>query len=170
MAMNTLTSVLDRPRLLGVLLAAVSAAMLVGAFYFQHVEGLRPCPLCIAQRWAHAASLALGLIVAVGARGNATTWLTAALGLAFIAGAGIAGYHVAVEQHWIENPFCGANDLVGETVEELKALLWEQEIVRCDEVHWSLLGISMAGYNLIISLAMGILTLIAVRRALKVSS
>ncbi|MGY8996654.1 MAG: disulfide bond formation protein B, partial [Alphaproteobacteria bacterium] len=75
MADQTLARLLSRPRLLGALLALASAAMLGGAFYFQHVEGLQPCPLCVAQRWAHAASLGLGLIVFAFARDCLAPWL-----------------------------------------------------------------------------------------------
>lgn len=158
MAEQPLARQLSRPRLLGALLALASAAMLGGAFYFQHVEGLQPCPLCIAQRWAHAASLGLGLIAWAFARDSLAPWLLGAVGLAFVAGAGIAGYHVGVEQHWIESSFCGSSDLLADTVEELKALLWETDIARCDEIPWSLAGISMAGYNLVIS---GVLAVVA---------
>lgn len=168
MADSSITRLLSRPRLLGGLLALASAAMLAGAFYFQHVEGLQPCPLCIAQRWAHAASLALGLIAFAFARDSLVPWLLGAVGLAFVAGAGIAGYHVGVEQHWIESSFCGSSDLLADTVEELKALLWETEIVRCDEIPWSLAGISMAGYNLIISIVLAVVAFMGAHRARKV--
>ena len=141
--------------------------MLGGAFYFQHVEGLQPCPLCVAQRWAHGASLVLGLMAFAAGRGRLAVWLLAATGLAFLAGAGIAGYHVGVEQHWIDSAFCGSPDLLADTVEELKALLWETEVVRCDEIPWSLLGISMAGYNFIISLALAVLALVGAGKAWK---
>ncbi|MBC6438814.1 MAG: disulfide bond formation protein B [Rhodospirillales bacterium] len=141
----------DGPRALGGLLALASGLMLAGAFYFQYVEGLQPCPLCISQRWAHAACLVVGLATAFAGRGSVAPPLLALLTLCFVASMGIAGYHVAVEQGWIESSFCGAGDVVGQTVEELKAALWETAILRCDEVPWSLAGISMAGYNMMIS-------------------
>ncbi|MEM7119739.1 MAG: disulfide bond formation protein B [Pseudomonadota bacterium] len=158
------TSVLDRPRLIGLLLALASAAMLGGAFYFQHVEGLAPCPLCIAQRWAHAVVLVIGLILALGVGGKrlGRPWL-AALTLALLGSAGIAAYHVGVELHWIESAFCGVSDGAN-TIEDLKAQLWETDVVRCDEVPWSLFGISMAGYNLLISLVLAAVALFATVR------
>ena len=157
---------LSRPRLLGAALAAASAAMLAAAFYFQHVEGLAPCPLCVAQRWAHGASLALGLVAAVAARGRLAPWLLASLGLAFVAGAGVAGYHVGVERHWIASPFCPAA-VSGETVEELRALLWETDAARCDEIPWSLAGVSMAGYNLTVSGALAAVAFLGLRGTVK---
>ena len=152
-------------RRIGLLLACASAAMLGGAFWFQYVEGLAPCPLCLAQRWAHAASLALGLLTALVATRATAPLLLGLAGLAFLAGAGIAGYHVGVEQHWFESAFCGAGDAVAATVEDLKALLWETEVARCDEIAWSLLGISMAGWNLIVSVILALVAFVAARRA-----
>lgn len=152
-------------RRVALLLALASAAMLAGAFWFQYVEGLQPCPLCMAQRWAHAASLGIGLIAGLVAGPRSAPLLLALLGLAFLTGAGIAGYHVGVEQHWFESAFCGSGDVVATTVEDLKALLWETEVARCDEIAWSLLGISMAGYNLIVSVLLALVAFGAARRA-----
>ena len=75
-------------------------------------------------------------------------------GLAMIAGAGIAGFHVGVEQHWWAGTSeCGAQSGAPQTVEALKQQLLATAVTRCDEIAWSLFGISMAGYNLILSLA-----------------
>ena len=163
--MTTTPATPDRSRRIGLLLACASAAMLGGAFWFQYVEGLAPCPLCLAQRWAHAASLGLGLLTAVIATRTTAPILLGLAGLAFLAGAGIAGYHVGVEQHWFESAFCGTGDVVARTVEDLKALLWETEVARCDEIPWSLAGISMAGYNAIVSAVLAAVALVAARRA-----
>jgi disulfide bond formation protein DsbB len=159
-----LAAFLARPRLVGLVLAAASAAMLVAAFYFQYVEDLQPCPLCIAQRWAHAASLAIGLMLALGIGGPRwwRPWL-AVLMLAFLAGAGIAAYHVGVEQQVIDSAFCGTSG-GADTIEDLKAELMETDVARCDEIPWSLFGISMAGYNVIVSLLLAALALWALVR------
>lgn len=163
--MTAIASTLGNPRRVGLLLACASAAMLGGAFWFQFVEGLEPCPLCMAQRWAHAASLGLGLLTALIATRGTAPVLLGLLGLAFLSGAGIAGYHVGVEQHWFESAFCGSGDVVAQTVEDLKAMLWETEVARCDEIAWSLAGISMAGYNLIVSAVLAVVAFVAARRA-----
>ena len=161
---GTLALLVDRPRQVGLVLSAASAAMLLGAFYFQEIEGLQPCPLCIAQRWAHAVSLAIGLLLAlgIGGRGFARPWL-AALTLAFLAGAGIAAYHVGVEQQLFDSAFCGVS-AGADSIEALKAELLATEVARCDEIPWSLAGISMAGYNLLISLALAAMALWALVR------
>jgi disulfide bond formation protein DsbB len=161
---GAVAQLLERPRLVGLALAAVSALMLLGAFYFQYVEDLQPCPLCIAQRWAHAAVLAIGLLLAAGIGGRrfARPWL-AALCLAALASAGIAAYHVGVEQQLIDSAFCGVSE-GADTIEALKAELMGTEVARCDEIPWSLAGISMAGYNTLISLAMAAVALAALVR------
>jgi disulfide bond formation protein DsbB len=73
-------------------------------------------------------------------------------------GAGIAGFHVGVEQQWWAGTAeCGGLTGQAKTVEELKAQLFATPVTRCDAVAWSLFGISMAGWNLIVSAAGGVL-------------
>jgi len=152
-------------RPLALALAAASGALLLGALYFQYFEGLAPCPLCLYQRYAHVASLALALGAAV-APVRVGRILLAATGLAFIAGAGIAGFHVGVEQHW----WSGLEGCTGEvpsglSLDELKAQLLETPPARCDEVPWSLFGFSMAAWNGLISAVLAMVALIVARRA-----
>lgn len=150
------------------LIAGSSLALLAGAFAFQHLGGLAPCVLCIWQRWPHAVAAALavvaGLLTLAGRRGPAPTWLMIAAGGVLLAGAGIAGFHVGVEQHWWEGTAeCGTTGTAA-SVAELKARLLETPVARCDEVAWSLLGISMAGWNLLLSLGLGGLSFLVAQR------
>ncbi|MBM3555597.1 MAG: disulfide bond formation protein B [Alphaproteobacteria bacterium] len=129
------------------LAAAAAAALLASAFAFQHLGGLIPCPLCIWQRWPYAAVVVLGAIGWL-APGIARLAL-AACALAFAIDAGIAFYHVGVEQHW----WAGTAECTAQTakpassIEEMRARILAAPIVRCDDIPWSLLGISMAGWN-----------------------
>ncbi len=139
-----------------VLLAGLG--VLVGALGAEHIGGIQPCALCLYQRMPYYAVIAIGLIGLVLARQN---WARPAqLGLsalAFLAGAGIAGFHVGVEQHWWAGlASCGGGDQINtaQTVEELRKALTAAPVVRCDEIPWSLFGISLAGFNLIISLGL----------------
>jgi len=140
------------------ILLVASAAILAGAFAFQYLGGLAPCILCWWQRYAHMATIALAILAVVASvRGSSTAgWILVALtGLALLAGAGIAGFHVGVEQHWWAGTAeCGSNVGGAGGIDELRARLLAQPIVRCDEIAWSLFGISMAGYNLLLSLAL----------------
>ncbi len=136
--------------------AAGSAALLVAAFAFQHLGGLAPCPLCLVQRWPHAAGIALGLaLLVLPWRGLA---LLAALALA--AGAGVAGWHVGIEQGWWAGPAsCAAPDVSQVSPEELLEQILAAPVVRCDEVAWSALGLSMAAWNGLASLGLAALWL-----------
>jgi len=89
---------------------------------------------------------------------RASAFFAAISGLVFLAGAGVAAFHVGVEQHWWEGlSTCGGvhND-PSMSIEELKAKLFATPLVRCDDVAWSLFGISMAGYNLIASVILAV--------------
>ena len=79
--------------------------------------------------------------------------LLAAAGMALLVGTGIAGYQVGVERSWWESA-C-ATPIRGETLDEIRASLMAAPLVRCDEVAWSLWEISMAGWNGLVSLALG---------------
>ena len=140
------------------LLLAGSGALLAGAFAFQYWGGLAPCILCWWQRYAHMATVALAAAaVVLSASGSSRAgWaLVAAAALALLAGVGIAGFHVGVEQHWWAGTAeCGSQVGGAGGIEALRARLLAQPIVRCDEIAWSLFGMSMAGYNLILSLAL----------------
>jgi disulfide bond formation protein DsbB len=76
----------------------------------------------------------------------------------WFASAGIAGFHVGVEQHWWEGlEACGAGGVdAGANFDDLKAAILAAPLVRCDEVPWSLFGISLAGYNFLASAALGL--------------
>ena len=146
-------------RSLAALSAIAGIGMLGGAFAFQHLGGLDPCVLCIYQRWAWAAVIAASVLALAFARNGAAARILLVLSaLAMLTGAGLAGFHVGVEQHW----WAGTSECSGitgkaQTVEELKRQLFATPVTRCDEVAWSLAGISMAGWNLILSLTGAVL-------------
>ena len=126
-----------------------SASLLAGAFAFEYIGGLAPCKLCIWQRWPHAALVALA---AIGVMGQAV-WLMllACIGAALTSSA-IGLYHVGVEQGWWSGP-AGCSGQMGTNL-DLSALtdtLLAMPVVRCDEIAWQFLGLSMAGWNMVIS-------------------
>jgi disulfide bond formation protein DsbB len=133
--------------------ALASGFTLLTVLGFQYLGGYQPCELCHWQRYPYVATFALGL---VGAAVPAARRLVLALcGLLFVVGAGIAAYHVGVEQHWWQGTAaCGSTFGPAGSLDELRARLLAQPVVRCDEVAWSLFGISMAGYNFMLSLAL----------------
>ena len=135
---------------------AASAAVLGGAFISQYWGGLAPCELCLLQRWPWTAAIIISLIaITVGSR-SALPWVALLLAAVFAVGSAIAFYHVGVEKHWFTGPnACTGVATKADTVEALKARILGQMPVRCDEPAWSLWGISLAGWNLLASLAMG---------------
>jgi disulfide bond formation protein DsbB len=146
------------PRLPALLVAVGSAATLGSALLSQYVGGLAPCVLCIWQRWPHGVAIVLAaLAFALFARSRSVAGgLLALAGLSLWVGAGIAAYHVGVEQHWWAGTAqCGATGGTPTSLEELRRMVMSAPVTRCDEVAWSFAGISMAGWNALISLGLG---------------
>ncbi|MGH6900793.1 MAG: disulfide bond formation protein B [Geminicoccaceae bacterium] len=128
-------------------LALASAAILLGALALQYLGGLPPCPLCIWQRWPYVALIALGVV-------GWFAYPRAMLGLAtlvLLAGAGLAAYHVGIEQGWWALPAGCVAGGSAESIEDLKRLLAEAPPA-CDQVSFTLLGLTLAGWNLVGSL------------------
>ena len=152
--LKTELSVLLAPQRSLVLCALISAALLGGALLFEHVGGMAPCSLCIWQRWAHVAVIvcALGWPVIsqpIGASLRAGLIITA---LAGITSVGVAGYHAGVEwQLWAGPAGCTASLSSGGSTADLVDSLLATPVVRCDDVPWSLFGLSMAGWNMLLS-------------------
>ena len=133
--------------------ATMSSCLLAGAFWFEYIGGLAPCEMCIWQRWAHSG---LTLVALSGLLLPAQIKVKLALlfvSIAALTSFAIAGFHVGVEWHLWEGPV-GCSALLNSSGD--LALMVDQllatPVVRCDEVLWSLFGISMAGWNSIISL------------------
>lgn len=128
-----------------------SLVLLLGAFGFQYLGGYQPCPLCLVQRWPHAIAIVLGLLIlAWPVRGFALL-----AGLVVLAGAGVAGYHVGIEQRWWPGPASctAATPGTADTGALLDQILATPTVL-CDTIVWSWLGISMAGWNGIASLVL----------------
>jgi disulfide bond formation protein DsbB len=139
-----------------------SIALLGGAFAFQYIGGLAPCQLCLWQRWPHAAAILIGVLaLATGWRG--LLWLGA---LAALTTAGIGVFHVGVEQGWWEGlATCTAGSISGlSTADLLNPAADVAAPVRCDAIAWQLLGISMAGWNVIVSLGLAAVWMLAARK------
>ena len=144
----------DRPTT--ALLLVGPAALLGGALAFQYLGGISPCEMCLWQRWALVT--ALGLALLGWALGHSRSVLRLAA-LAVLAGAGHAVFHVGVEQHWWQGiTSCAAAPITGSTAEVMGQIM-AQPLVRCDAIAWSLFGISMAGWNVLVSSVIGGLAL-----------
>ena len=155
-------------------IAAVAAATLAGAWFFQLVLDIRPCPLCFEQRYAYYLAVPLGALIAIAAARDAPRAALVA-GLAIVAlmtlgNAGLGAYHAGVEwQFWKGPTECtgpvGNLGSAGNLLERLDTV----KVVRCDEVQWKFLGLSLAGYNVLISLLMAAIAARGAIRAAKQS-
>lgn len=136
--------------------------MLAGAFVFQYGFGLAPCTLCLWQRWPHAAAVLIGA-VALLAGGRLLPVLGA---VAALTTAGIGFYHAGVEQAWWAGlASCSAGSIAGiSTADLLNPALDVAAPVRCDEIAWSLAGLSMAAWNAVMSVGLAGLWLLAARK------
>ena len=141
--------------------AGGSLVMLLGAFAFQVFGGLAPCTLCLWQRWPHAAAVLIGL-AALALPGRALPLLGM---LAALATAAIGGFHAGVELHWWEGlQSCSGGSLAAIDVGDLLNPAADvAPPVRCDQIAWSMAGLSMAAWNMVISLGLAALWLAAAR-------
>jgi disulfide bond formation protein DsbB len=157
------------PSQIGLIAALASTALMAGALYFQYVDKMPPCDLCHWQRYPHLASIALGLAAVASLRSPRLAYVfgLAAVAALFIT-AGIGVFHVGVEQHWWQGPqACSGQIPSGLSPAELKKYLFSAKMVRCDQAAWSMWGISMAGWNAILSGGVAILLSAGVGRYLK---
>ena len=123
-------------------------ALLGGAMGLQYFGGLIPCEMCLWQRWPHAAAILLaGLAFTAPATSSRARTLTLLAALAIAVSGAIGVYHAGVEAKVFEGvTTCTANRAT--TLEDIL----KTPLVRCDQVQWSVLGVSMAGWNAILSM------------------
>jgi disulfide bond formation protein DsbB len=140
-------------------ITVIAAATLAGAWFFQLVLEILPCPLCLEQRYAYYLAVPLGALVAFAAAKGAARPIVLTglvlLGLAALGNAVLGGYHAGVEWHFFQGP----TDCTGPignlgSAGNLLSRLDTVKVIRCDEVQWRFLGLSLAGYNVLISLLM----------------
>ena len=140
-----------------VAIAVVGAATILGAWYFQYVLGLKPCPLCLEQRYAYYFTIPLAVMAVLGDRVGASRKVLMAALVVIAAGmlwnTALGVYHSGIEWKWWPGPqecsgTFGNTGASGSLMEQLQSI----RIVRCDEAAWRFLGLSLAGYNALISL------------------
>lgn len=149
-------------------IAAIAAATLAGAWFFEYGLGIKPCPMCLEQRYAYYLIIVLGGLTAVAGsrlpRGVAIAVL-AVLALAAFANAIYGAYHAGIEWGIWQGPASCAGSVpnlgsAGTLLERLDTV----KVIRCDEVQWRFLGLSLAGYNVLISGLMGLVALFGISR------
>ena len=163
--MNSLSPSLAKARALALLAPLV---MLAGAYAFQYVGGLHPCEMCWWQRYAHFAAIPLAL-VAYAARGRACiSGLFAGLAGIAVGISGLIGlFHAGVEYGWWEGLTTCSTSPAGGSGADILNQVMASPITRCDVAAWKMAGISMAGYNGLLSSAVALAILALLLKARK---
>ena len=142
-------------RRIAVAILLAAAATIGGALVFEHGFGLLPCKLCLIQRQPYYVAMAFAVATAL-APARWARWGLAALALIFLVSAGLGGYHAGVEWGFFAGPNdCGgASAPTASSMGDFMSQLQTTRVVSCTEAAWSFLGLSLAGWNVVISLAL----------------
>jgi disulfide bond formation protein DsbB len=157
------------------IILAASIATLGGAYIFQYGFGYAPCHLCLQERipytFAIGAAIAAGILSRNTNLGIAPVVFLALCALAFAIGTVLSGYHAGVEYKWWPGPTtCTGGGLVSSSLEALQTELQTgQRLPRCDAAAWTFFGISLAGFNMLISLGLACLSALPVVRFIRES-
>ena len=139
-----------------------------GAWFFEYVLGIKPCPMCLEQRYAYYLVIVLGAVLALAAPRLPRALAIAALAVLALAAFGnsiFGAFHAGVEWGFWQGPATCSGPLqdlgsAGDLLQRLDTV----KVIRCDEVQWRFLGLSLAGYNFLISGLMGLVALFGIRR------
>jgi disulfide bond formation protein DsbB len=159
--MKKARSIVADETLAATFIALVGLATIGGFFFFQYVLGYPPCPLCLDQRKAFYVAVPLAALLVLGSSYGASRKVLllgfAAIVLVMFWNAGLSAYHAGVEwKLWAgPNDCSGPISRVGTTADLMKSLQ-SIRIVRCDEAAWRLFGISLAGYDVLVSLMLAL--------------
>ncbi|MFP3944510.1 MAG: disulfide bond formation protein B [Alphaproteobacteria bacterium] len=163
-----------RPALIAT--ALLSGGLIAGALFLEHVLGVLPCKLCLVQRYPHYAIFGLSLAgLAAGAArlpsrrlADMRAALLFAAGIAFLYTGGYGVFHTGVERGWWPGPADCSGSALPESTAALDTLLAQgEEFVRCDAPPWTVLGLSLANYNTLISLPAAVFVLFVAAAWLK---
>ena len=153
------------------IIAAMAAATIAGAWFFQYVIGLVPCPLCLDQRIPYYVAIPLALVLGFFAHDPSRSKFARLLLLVIAAilayGAALGVYHAGIEWGWWPGPVtCSSARLPGGSG-NLLSQMQGSRVVPCDEVQWRFLGLSLAGYNVLIAGALALFALSVAMRGVK---
>ncbi|MFV3130020.1 disulfide bond formation protein B [Niveispirillum sp. KHB5.9] len=155
--MSKTTTLFAAPRLPSLLLILAALTALGTAFASQYWGGLNPCDMCWWQRYAYM-TVILPLLPSALLRLTAAQRRVSLIlgGLVFLVGAGISLFHAGVEQKWWEGFTACTAPISSGGLDDLRAAILAAPVVRCDEIPWSLFGISIAGFSAIASLILAL--------------
>jgi disulfide bond formation protein DsbB len=149
----------------GASVMTIATAVILVALGFEHIGGYVPCPLCLQQRYAYYVGIPLAFVALVLLsldRPRLAGLTLFVVALAFLANAGLGGYHAGAEWKWWPGPStCGAVQPIGGSGGGglLDTLAKPVRVIRCDEAPWTFAGLSFAGWNVVASLGLFALAL-----------
>ena len=157
-ASHTATQAQNSALIAAFAITLIAAATIAGAWFFELVLDIVPCPMCLEQRFAYYGIIPLAILIAIGAKAGAPRGVLLAglalIALAALCNAAFGAYHAGVEwKFWAGPTSCTGSALNlggGSILDQLDKV----KVVPCDVVQWRFLGISLAGYNALISLLM----------------
>lgn len=160
-----LKQVLTDARTANLIFAILGIVSLGGALIAEYVFGLLPCILCIYQRWPHGIVIVLGLVGAAISNNHVkvSAFFVFISGVVMLTGAGIAFFHTGVELKWWEGTQACGIPVDTSDFESFKNQLMNAPSVRCDQIPWAdpIFGLSMANYNVLLSVASGVYGMLA---------
>ena len=126
-----------------------SLAIIIGAYYFEYIGGFSPCKLCFWQRYPHFLNI---LILPIFYLFQMRSLILIGM-MSMLISTVLAFYHVGVEQkYWLGPNSCTNYSIEGLTTDQLLDQIMNAPLVRCDEIAWDFIGVSMAGWNGILSI------------------
>jgi disulfide bond formation protein DsbB len=139
----------------GAAVLVIATAVILAALAFEHIGGYLPCPLCLQQRYAYYGGIPVtfaALVALSSGRARLAALLLFAVSLAFLANAGLGVYQAGAEwKYWPGPDTCGTIQAIGSTGGGLLDKLATTKVIRCDEIQWSFVGLSFAGWNVVVS-------------------
>lgn len=139
----------------GAMALILAGATILAALGFEYIGGFPPCPLCLDQRYAYYAGipvLFIALVVLSAGEGRWAAVLFGLVALAFLANAGLATYHAGAEWGFWPGPqSCTGAQAISTNAGGLLDTLQTTNVIRCDEAAWRFMGISLAGWNAVVS-------------------
>jgi len=127
----------------------------LSSLFMEHVIGLKPCHLCLYQRYLHVTAAGIGVLALIFSRYNPATKIFFVIAIATVtANFGVAFYHSGVERHIFKGPdSCSGEASSGKTIEDIKQQIMSAELVRCDVAAARILGLSLSELNAILCLS-----------------
>ena len=152
----------ERPMTAAAIAVAVGgSATILGAWFFQYVLGYMPCPLCFEQRYAFYFGIPLAVMVVLGESAGASRKVLLLALLAITAGmiwnTGLSAFHAGVEWKWWPGPRDCSGPLDSLSSGGLLQSLQSIHVARCDDAAWRFLGLSLAGYDVLISFSLAVI-------------